>query len=144
MSEKTYLKRNTKLTNYVILPRPKEISGISNTAKLVYALILARGTLSQKNDKWIEADDRVTLVYTEKSIAEELNCKERTVINAINELKKENLLEVKEDSKGRANVYYLLLPKSSVVSNDTCKNLQTTYEKNDSHKGVSVKIIADD
>jgi len=50
----------------------------------------------------------------EKSIAEELNCKERTVINAINELKKENLLEVKEDSKGRANVYYLLLPKSSV------------------------------
>ena len=104
MSEKTYLKRNTKLTNYVILPRPKEISGISNTAKLVYALILARGTLSQKNDKWIEADDRVTLVYTEKSIAEELNCKERTVINAINELKKENLLEVKEDSKGRANV----------------------------------------
>ena len=115
----------------MILPRPKEISGISNTAKLVYSLILARVTLSQKNDKWIEADDRVTLVYTEKSIAEELNCKERTVINAINELKKEHLLEVKEDSKGRANVYYLLLPKSSVVSNDTCKNLQTTYEKND-------------
>lgn len=86
MSEKAYLKRNIKLTNYVILPRPKEISGISNTAKLVYSLILARVTLSQKNDKWIEADARVTLGYIEKSIAEELNCKERTVINAINEL----------------------------------------------------------
>ena len=63
LQENVYLKRNTKLTNYVIMPRPKELSELSNTAKLVYSLILARGTLSQKNEKWIEADDRVTLVY---------------------------------------------------------------------------------
>ena len=107
-------------------------------------MILARGTLSQKNDKWIDDDDRVTIVYTESDLASELNCKKRTIINAMNELKKNNLIEVKNESKGRANVYYILLPKNSVVANDTCKNIHTTGVKNCNGNGVKVQIIADD
>ena len=65
---------------------------ISQTAKLLYALLLDRSTLSQKNG-WQDDEGRIYVFYPVAEIAEILDKSTMTVQSALKELDMAGLLE---------------------------------------------------
>ena len=65
---------------------------ISQTAKLLYSLLLDRSTLSQKN-KWLDDEGRIYIIYPIAEIAEILDKGSTTIKGALNELDTAGLLE---------------------------------------------------
>ena len=76
------------------LPYPRFLlkMEISRTAKLLYALLLDRSTLSQKN-KWQDGEGRIYIIYPIAEIAEILDKGSTTIKGALNELDMAGLLE---------------------------------------------------
>ena len=56
---------------------------ISQTAKLLYSLLLDRSTLSQKN-KWLDDEGRIYIIYPIAEIAEILDKGSTTIKGALN------------------------------------------------------------
>ena len=63
-----YITADTKLPAYLPYPRFLFKMEISQTAKLLYALLLDRSTLSQKN-KWQDGEGRIYIIYPIAEIA---------------------------------------------------------------------------
>ena len=82
----------TELPAYLPYPRFLLKMDISHTAKLLYALLLDRSTLSQKNG-WQDSEGRTYIVYPIAEIAEMLDKGCTTIKGALNELDAAGLLE---------------------------------------------------
>ena len=67
-----YIRADTTLPAYLPYPRFLLKMEISQTAKLLYALLLDRSTLSQKN-KWQDGEGRIFIIYPIAEIAEMLD-----------------------------------------------------------------------
>ena len=78
----------------IYLPYPRFLlkMEISQTAKLLYSLLLDRSTLSQKN-KWQDDEGRIYIIYPIAEIAEILDKGSTTIKGALNELDTAGLLE---------------------------------------------------
>ena len=87
-----YITADTKLPAYLPYPRFLFKMEISQTAKLLYALLLDRSTLSQKN-KWQDDEGRIYIIYPIAEIAEILDKGSTTIKGALNELDMRGLLE---------------------------------------------------
>ena len=85
-------------------PRYKEMS---LEAKFVYALLLNRLTLSQKNG-WINEDNEVYLIYTREEEANILNISYKKAISAFRELIEKNLLYEQRQGRGYPNLLYVI------------------------------------
>lgn len=68
-----YLTVTTPLPQYLPYPRFLLDTNLSHTAKLLYTLLLDRATLSQKNN-WIDAQDRIYVVYPLSHLSKDLRC----------------------------------------------------------------------
>ena len=60
---------------------------LSNTAKLLYTLLLDRATLSQKNN-WVDEQGRIYVIYPLSNLAKDLGCCVSSVTRAFTELEK--------------------------------------------------------
>ncbi len=76
---------DTPLPIYLPYPRFLLKMEISQTAKLLYSLLLDRSTLSQKN-KWQDDEGRIYIIYPIAEIAEILDKGSTTIKGALNEL----------------------------------------------------------
>lgn len=92
----------TELPAYLPYPRFLLKMDISHTAKLLYALLLDRSTLSQKNG-WQDSEGRTYIVYPIAEIAEMLDKGCTTIKGALNELDAAGLLERRRASFSCAN-----------------------------------------
>ena len=80
-----YIMADTPLPIYLPYPRFLLKMEISQTAKLLYSLLLDRSTLSQKN-KWQDDEGRIYIIYPIAEIAEILDKGSTTIKGALNEL----------------------------------------------------------
>ena len=80
-----YIRADTRLPAYLPYPRFLLKMEISQTAKLLYSLLLDRSTLSQKN-KWLDDEGRIYIIYPIAEIAEILDKGSTTIKGALNEL----------------------------------------------------------
>lgn len=105
-----YITAETTLPPPPYLPYPRFLlkMDISQTAKLLYALLLDRSALSQKNG-WQDDDGRIYTVYPVAEIAEVLDKGSTTVKGALNELDAAGLLERKRAGFSAANRLYVKL-----------------------------------
>ncbi len=87
---------------------------ISHTAKLLYALLLDRSTLSQKN-KWQDDEGRIYIIYPIAEIAEMLDKGCTTIKGALNELDMAGLLERERRGFSAPNRLYVKVPPVPVV-----------------------------
>ena len=87
-----YLKPNMPLPQYLPYARFLLDTDLSHTAKLLYTLLLDRATLSQKNN-WIDAQDRIYVVYPLSHLAKDLGCCISSVTRAFSELENAQLVE---------------------------------------------------
>ena len=87
-----YLTVTTPLPQYLPYARFLLDTDLSHTAKLLYTLLLDRATLSQKNN-WIDAQDRIYVVYPLSHLAKDLGCCISSVTRSFSELEDAQLVE---------------------------------------------------
>ena len=80
-----YMTAETIIPSYLPYPRFLLKMDLSQTAKLLYALLLDRSTLSQKNG-WQDDEGRVYIVYPIAEMAEILDKGRTTIQDALNSL----------------------------------------------------------
>ncbi len=103
------------LSPYLPYPRFLLKMELSHTAKLLYALLLDRSTLSQRNG-WQDVEGRIYVVYPVMEIADILDKGVTTIKAALNELDNAGLLERKRTGFSAANRLYVKLPPLGQVS----------------------------
>ena len=113
---------DTPLPIYLPYPRFLLKMEISQTAKLLYSLLLDRSTLSQKN-KWQDDEGRIYIFYPVADIAEILDKSTMTIHSALKELDMAGLLERERRGFSAPNRLYVKLPPTLKVS------LPMEYEK---------------
>lgn len=79
---------------------------ISSTSKILFALLLNRANLSQKN-VWEDDEGHVYCTYTIEDMAKDMNKGMTAIKNSLNELTREGLLERVRVDFGRANHLYI-------------------------------------
>ena len=75
------MRADTRLPPYLPYPRFLLQADLTQTAKLLYALLLDRATLSQSNG-WLDEGGRIYLVFPIEKIAAALDRSPMTVKNA--------------------------------------------------------------
>ena len=83
----------------------KRFKELSDSAKLLYGLMLDRMSLSARNG-WIDEDERVYIKYSFSNIMEDLNCAKEKASRLMKELEDIGLIW-RVSQIGRANVIYV-------------------------------------
>lgn len=104
-----YVGADTRLPPYLPYPRFLLKMEVTQTAKLLYALLLDRTTLSQKNG-WQDEHGRTYIIFPITAIADALDRSPSTIKEALNELDRSGLLERKRQGFSAANRLYVKLP----------------------------------
>ena len=112
------LRKNSPIPAYMAYPRFLLTMDISETAKLVYVLLLDRARLSMKNDGWEDEQGYVFIYYTIEALAEASGKGEMTVKNALAALERQGLIFRKRQGAG--------LPSKIYVKVQTEKKLSTS------------------
>lgn len=129
MIERTYRVSDTVTEQFLRLPmalfaNPK-YNAMSLEAKLVYALLLDRLSLSQKNG-WVNEENEVYLIYTREEIAKLLNITYKKAIGAFKELVDNKLLYEQRQGRGYANLLFVLKPE--LTEEDAAEFCEEFYE----------------
>ena len=106
-------RRETKLTRYLALPKELLKLNISPTAMVVYALLLDRANLSQKNS-WTDEKGHVYLVFSIESLGLYIGREKRSILRCLKELEQNELIIRVRRGKQQPNQYYLRVPTGSV------------------------------
>jgi len=83
-----------------------EYKDISLRAKVVYALIFDRRSLSLENN-WYDKNGDVYMYFTNQQMMEKLNCSEKTIISSKKELEKYGLIKEVRQGVNRPNRLYI-------------------------------------
>lgn len=103
------LSRETRLPPYMAYPRFLLTVDISETAKLVYILLLDRARLSLKND-WVDEQGKAYVFYPIRELAEDSHRSEMTVKNALADLQSHGLIRRQRQGRQTANKIYIRVP----------------------------------
>ena len=127
-----YITADTIIPPFLPYPRFLLKMDISQTAKLLYSLLLDRSTLSQKNG-WQDNEGRIFIVYPISEIAEILNKSTMTIQNALKELDVTGLLVRERRGFSAPNRLYVKVPEIPVVKESldmTQRNLYVRDKEN--------------
>ena len=124
----------TAISNYLTAatPQPQYLpyarflldTNLSHTAKLLYTLLLDRATLSQKNN-WIDAQDRIFVVYPLSSLAKDLGYSISSITRAFAELENAQLVERVRNGFSKPSRILLKVPHTTQNCAVTvCKNAE--------------------
>lgn len=109
-----YITADTIIPPFLPYPRFLLKMDVSQTAKLLYSLLLDRSTLSQKNG-WQDTEGRTYIVYPIAEIAEILDKSTMTIQNALKELDASGLLVRERRGFSTPNRLYVKVPEVPVV-----------------------------
>ena len=129
-----YMYQHTRLPSFLPMPRFLVKLSISNTAKLLYTLMLGKAQLSQKNS-WVDDGGRVYFVYTIQQMAEDMDKSVTTIKDATKELVEAHLLEKIPQGRGRTNRLYILFPDEKVGLKSDVENSTGVGRKTDQNQG---------
>lgn len=118
-----YLTPSAAMPCYMVFPRFLPDSGLSETAMLLYVLLLDRARLSMSNPQWTDEAGHVFLRYPIRELAEALHKSEMTVKSSLRSLERQGLIVRKRRGVGQPNQIYVMLPtdrKSSVRETENC------------------------
>jgi len=96
--------------SFIRIPRvmltEEAFSEVSLHAKVLYAVLLDRMSLSRKNG-WLDDENRVFIIYQIGEIQEDLGFTRRKAMELLSELEKFGLLEKKRRGHGLPNILYV-------------------------------------
>ena len=100
-----------------------EMTELSDSAKIIYCVLLYRVQLSQKRDGFTDENGRIFIYYPIKDLAEAVHKSEMSVKTALSALEKCGLIFRKRQGLGKANRIYVKFPvdrKLSVRQTESC------------------------
>ena len=108
---------------------------LNSDSKILYAFLLDRLSLSQKNH-WIDEDNNVYLIFTREEVQEKLNLSDKTVTKSFKILMEINLVQEKRQGLGKPNLIYV-----GKINHSDSENLRFLNRKNyDSGIGESTTL----
>lgn len=102
-------KLDTALTGYMPIPRALVSMELASTAVLIYAALLDRATLSQKNH-YSGEDGRVYVIYPIEHLAETFGISDTAVKRHLRQLEDKGLILRRRTARNSPNHIYLNLP----------------------------------
>ena len=106
-----YLLSDNKIPEYLAFPKfLLERTSLSETAKIVYMILLSRARLSQKNDGWTDERGHIFIYYPIKDIAAAIHKSEMSVKTALSTLEKDKLIDRQHQGVGKANRIFVKIP----------------------------------
>ena len=102
-----FLTCNSYIPPYMAYPRFLMNVDISETAKLVYMLLLDRARVSMKNEDWQDESGRVFVRYTIPDLARDIGKGETTVKKALKQLVRQDLICKESQGAGLPNKIYV-------------------------------------
>lgn len=97
---------------------------LNSDSKILYAFLLDRLSLSQKNH-WIDEDNNVYLIFTREEVQEKLNLSDKTVTKSFKILMKVNLVQEKRQGLEKPNLIYV-----GKINHSDSENLRFLNRKN--------------
>ena len=108
---------------------------LNSDSKILYAFLLDRLSLSQKNH-WIDEDNNVYLIFKREEVQEKLNLSDKTVTKSFKILMEVNLVQEKRQGLGKPNLIYV-----GKINHSDSENLRFLNRKNyDSGIGESTAL----
>ncbi len=108
--------------NFIRIPKviltEKAFADLSLQAKVLYAVLLDRMTLSRKNN-WFDHKNRVFIIYQIGEIQEDLGFTKRKAMDLLAELEKFGLLEKKRRGHGLPNILYVKSFMAGILDADS-------------------------
>ena len=133
------LRKDSLLPAYMAYPRFLLSMDISETAKLIYVLLLDRARLSMKNDGWEDEQGHVFVYYTITDLAKASGKCEMTVKHALAVLEEKNLISRKRQGAGLPNKNYVKVQTENCPTSGTSLGLQTDKKLSTSNKQRKMK-----
>ena len=118
-----FLKYGSYLPPYMAYPKFLMKVDISETAKLVYMLLLDRARLSMKNKDWQDDQGHVFVLYTIPNLAKDIGKGETTVKKALNQLLKQGLILKQSLGPGQPNKIYVKIQAENSPTGQAEKRL---------------------
>lgn len=147
MKEIDYYKNNEILENsYYQIPQELFINKLykeklNSDSKILYAFLLDRLSLSQKNH-WLDELNRVYLIFTREEVQDKLCLSEKTVTKAFKQLTDTNLIAEKRQGLGKPNLIYVgKIQHEEIITNIEQENLQVLNSKNYGSREVKNTIL---
>ena len=111
------------LPPYMVYPKFLLKVNISETAKLVYMLLLDRARLSMKNRDWQDEQGRVFVRYTIPDLARDIGKGETTVKKALIQLVRQDLICKQSLGPGQPNKIYVKIQAENSPTGQAEKRL---------------------
>ena len=109
-----FLTQASQFSNYMVFPKfLLNRETLSETAKILYMLLLDRTRLSQKNDGWTDENGNVFIYFPITALVEAIHKSEMTVKTALRTLEKEQLISRKRQGIGLPNRIYVKYPSNA-------------------------------
>ena len=118
-----FLTCNSYIPPYMAYPRFLMNVDISETAKLVYMLLLDRARVSMKNEDWQDESGRVFVRYTIPDLARDIGKGETTVKKALKQLVRQDLICKESLGAGQPNKIYVKIQAENSPTGQAEKRL---------------------
>lgn len=104
----------TPLPRYLPFPKFLLDAQLSHTAKLLYALLLDRATLSRKNN-WTDEQGRIYVIYPNAKLAQALGCSFSSITRSLTELTNAGLIERTRSGFSKPSRIFLKIPHTAML-----------------------------
>ena len=122
-----FLTQDSLIPPYMAFPRfLLDKDGLSETAKILYTILLDRARLSQKNDGWTDEQGYVFILFPIKNLAEAMHKSEMSIKTALTALEKETLFVRKRQGAGFPNRIYVKYPPEYLTQTDRTLSVRQT------------------
>ena len=117
------VKEKQKLLNYMALPRSALDMGLSDSAIILYALLLDRAKLSSnKGSEWIDENGDAFVRYTIEHLSETMHKGTSAVKTALKQLEEKHLIRRVHQGIGKANLIYVMVPADCIPTTAQSEN----------------------
>ena len=126
-----FLKSDSKVVGYMAYPRFLTGLALSETAKLIYVLLLDRARLSINKGGWADEEGNVYILYDIKSLSADSGKSTGTVKAALKDLEKADLIfRAKQEVGKQRRIYVKTRP-------ETCPSPWSDFQPHGGQKTVS-------
>lgn len=125
-----FLQRDSPIPRFFAYPKFLLTLDLSETAKMIYMLLLDRARLSMKKEGWHDEYGRVFIHYTIQSLAIAIHKSEMTVKNALKALEQQGLIYRQRKGAGMPNRIFVKVQTESYPTRgvETCLTGGTTFD----------------
>lgn len=119
-----YMTDQTRIPAFLPYPRFLLKMELTNTARVLYALLLDRAKLSRRNG-WKDEKEQIYLIYPIANMAQDLGKSQITIKKAMRELEDAGLVDKKRQGFCLPNIFYIKIPQEG---QETCLSIRKEKE----------------